>query len=76
MKLSDVINEQWLDAKSLSMQYSKAAPFPHIVMETLLKRMYLRGSHLNFLICQILKMQLFSTGTIKKSNSLVKVCKC
>jgi len=37
MKLSDVINEQWMDAKSLSSQYSKAAPFPHIVMENFIK---------------------------------------
>ena len=37
MKLSDVINEQWIDAKSLSFQYSQAAPFPHIVIENFIK---------------------------------------
>lgn len=37
MKLSDVINEQWIDAKSLSSQYSKAAPFPHIVIDNYIK---------------------------------------
>jgi len=37
MKLNDVINEQWIDAKSLASLYSKAAPFPHIVMENFIK---------------------------------------
>ena len=37
MKLSDVINEQWIDAKSLSSQYSEAAPFPHIVIDNFIK---------------------------------------
>ena len=37
MKLNDVINEQWIDAKSHALLYSKAAPFPHIVMENFIK---------------------------------------
>ena len=37
MKLSDVINEQWLDARSLSNQYFDAAPFPHIVLDNFIK---------------------------------------
>lgn len=37
MKLNDVINEQWIDAKSLSAQYNGATPFPHIVMENFIK---------------------------------------
>ncbi len=38
MKLNDVINEQWIDAKSLAPLCSKAAPFPHIVMENFIKQ--------------------------------------
>lgn len=37
MKLSDVINEQWLDAKSLSTRYRVAVPFPHIVFNNFIK---------------------------------------
>jgi len=37
MKLSDVINKQWIDSKTLSKKYSAAAPFPHIVMENFIK---------------------------------------
>lgn len=37
MKLSDVINEQWIDAKSLLHQYSGAKPFPHIVFNNFIK---------------------------------------
>ena len=37
MKLSDVINEQWLDAKSLSARYRIAVPFPHIVFNNFIK---------------------------------------
>ena len=33
MKLTDVINEKWLDANNLSSAYAIAKPFPHIVME-------------------------------------------
>ena len=33
MNLGDVLNNKWLDAKSLSSQYQKAAPFPHIILE-------------------------------------------
>jgi YD repeat-containing protein len=37
MKLNDIINEQWLDAKSLSDQYRDADPFPHIVLNNFIK---------------------------------------
>jgi hypothetical protein len=37
MKLSDVINEQWLDAKCLADQYRTAKPFPHIVLREFIR---------------------------------------
>lgn len=37
MQLSDVVNQQWLNAKSLSKQYAQAAPFSHIVLKDFLK---------------------------------------
>ena len=37
MKLNDVINEQWLDAGSLTKQYCDAAPYPHIVFDNFIK---------------------------------------
>jgi Rps23 Pro-64 3,4-dihydroxylase Tpa1-like proline 4-hydroxylase len=42
MLLSDVINEKWIDAKSLSAQYSDAWPFPHIVIHHFIKEDVLR----------------------------------
>lgn len=38
MKLSDVINEKWLDANELKSVYQSATPFPHIVMHNFIKR--------------------------------------
>jgi Rps23 Pro-64 3,4-dihydroxylase Tpa1-like proline 4-hydroxylase len=38
MKLSDVINEKWLDASSLKNAYEIAHPFPHIVMDNFIKQ--------------------------------------
>ena len=37
MNLSDVINENYHDAKSMSSQYRKAIPFPHIVLTNFIK---------------------------------------
>jgi Rps23 Pro-64 3,4-dihydroxylase Tpa1-like proline 4-hydroxylase len=37
MNLSDVINENYQDAKSMSTQYRKAIPFPHIVLTNFIK---------------------------------------
>ena len=37
MKLNDVINEQWLDAESLTKHYCDAAPYPHIVLNNFIK---------------------------------------
>ena len=37
MKLSKVINEKWLNAKSLADHYQNALPFPHIVLTNFIK---------------------------------------
>ena len=37
MKLSDVINEQWLNPTNLKSGYLSASPFPHIVMHDFIK---------------------------------------
>ena len=37
MNLNEVINEKWLDAKSVSDIYQSASPFPHIVMDDFIK---------------------------------------
>ena len=37
MKLSDVINEKYLNPKSLSDDYNIAIPFPHIILEDFIK---------------------------------------
>lgn len=37
MRLSDVINEEWLDTKKLKKDYMQASPFPHIVMHDFIK---------------------------------------
>lgn len=37
MELRDIINEQWLDARSLSTRYRVAFPFPHIVFDNFIK---------------------------------------
>jgi hypothetical protein len=43
MKLSDVINDKWLDPDALKSTYSSARPFPHIVIHDFLKDDVLRG---------------------------------
>lgn len=43
MKLSDVINDKWLDPEALRTAYSSAEPFPHIVMHDFIKEDVLRG---------------------------------
>ncbi len=48
MELNDVINEQWIDAKSLASIYSHAAPFPHIVIENFIKEDLLKRVLLEF----------------------------
>jgi Rps23 Pro-64 3,4-dihydroxylase Tpa1-like proline 4-hydroxylase len=37
MQLSDIINKKWINAKSLSISYSSALPFSHIVMDNFIK---------------------------------------
>jgi len=43
MQLDDIINTQWLDAKSLQTQYLNAKPYPHIVMHDFIKKDLLRS---------------------------------
>jgi len=48
MKLSDVINEKWLDAQSFADQYQNASPYPHIVLTDFIKEDILKKVLLEF----------------------------
>lgn len=59
MRLTDVINEKWLDAYKLASVYAVAKPFPHIVME-------------DFINPEILDKVLAEFPDLSKQNGLVK----
>jgi Rps23 Pro-64 3,4-dihydroxylase Tpa1-like proline 4-hydroxylase len=59
MKLSEIINENWLDAESMASTYKAASPFPHIVMN-------------NFIKEELLEKVLDEFPDLSKENELVK----
>ena len=64
MKLEDVLNPRWIDAKTLNSSYAAGDPFPHIVMEDFLNVEYLKAVADEFPDLKSCK-----TGTIKFSNN-------